>query len=183
VQPWHTLAAVYDRNGQPAGARRLRLTAANRVTKNSSWPTKLVRTTYLGLVGHGYYPLLAGAWLVLVVVAATILVAANRADFVPTDIDRANQATMHSAQQTHSPGDSLITAQTPCSTHPGYPCLNSLPYTVSMLVPTAGSTASDWTIRSNATHWLTIALPLLKLFAWVLTALWLAGITGLLRKT
>ena len=39
VQPWHALAAVYERNGEPADARRLRFAAANKVTSQSPLPT------------------------------------------------------------------------------------------------------------------------------------------------
>jgi hypothetical protein len=47
TQPWHAGATVYDRNGQPADARRLRLAAANKVTKHSPCPSKIARTLYL----------------------------------------------------------------------------------------------------------------------------------------
>ena len=55
--------------------------------------------------------------------------------------------------------------------------------TTAVLVPTFGMATSDWTTRSDATNWLTIALPLLKLTAWALTALLLAGVTGFLQET
>jgi hypothetical protein len=54
---------------------------------------------------------------------------------------------------------------------------------LSGLAPTVGPTAAAWTIRSEATPWLTIGLPLIKLIAWGLTALLLAGVTGLLRRS
>jgi uncharacterized protein YjbI with pentapeptide repeats len=182
AQPWHALAAVYERNGEPAGARRLRFAAANKVTSQSPLPTKILRTLYGAVVGYGYYPLLAGFWLAMVVVAGSIIVAANRADFVPNRY-AANSVGIAHAQPTHNPNPAPITAQTPCSLYPNYPCLNSFTYTLSALTPTFGATTSDWAMRSDATNWLTIALPLLKLTAWALTALLLAGVTGLLRKT
>ncbi|MFT3970966.1 MAG: hypothetical protein QM695_12005 [Micropruina sp.] len=37
VQPWHELAAVYDRHGRPADAKRLRFEAARRVTRHAPW--------------------------------------------------------------------------------------------------------------------------------------------------
>jgi hypothetical protein len=183
VQPWHALAAVYDRNGQPADARRLRLAAAVRVTRNAPWPTKLVRTIYLGVVGNGYYPLLAGLWLLVAVIAGIGLVANNRAEFVPTNIGVHDKATSAQARQTKSPVPTPITAATPCNQHPDYPCLNPLTYTVSTMVPTLGTTAPDWALRSDAASWLTIALISTKLVAWVLGVLLLAGVTGLLQKT
>jgi hypothetical protein len=138
---------------------------------------------YLCVVGHGYYPLLAGLWLAAVVLAGTVMVAANLADFIPTNPDAAAKAAATYAQQNRSAPTAFITAQTPCDTHPSYPCLNPLTYTLSGLAPTVGVTTADWTIRSDATGWLTIGLPVVKLVAWALTVLLLAGFTGLLRKT
>jgi hypothetical protein len=183
VQPWHALAAVYERNGQPTDGRRLRLAAANRVTSNAPWPAKVGRTIYLCVVGHGYYPLLAGLWLALVVLAGSLIVASYRADFVPTNSDAANNATLAHDQLTHNTTPVPITAETPCAAHPNYPCLNPFTYTLSALVPSVGTTTTEWAIRSNAALAPTVALPLLKLTAWALTALLLAGVTGLLRKT
>jgi uncharacterized protein YjbI with pentapeptide repeats len=181
VQPWNALAAVYERNGQPAEGRRLRFAAANRVAENAPWQTKLVLTIYRYLVGHGYYPLRAFWWLVGVLLVATLIVATSRADFVPTNSDAAAKAY---AEQTHKPAPSRITAQESCNLHLTYPCLkNPFTYTLSAVVPTFGNTTSDWTIPSDATNWLTIALPMLKLTAWALTALLAAGVTGILRKT
>jgi hypothetical protein len=167
VQPWHALAAVYERNGEPADARRLRFAAANKVTRQSpSLPTKMLRSVYGAVVGYGYYPLLAGFWLAVVVVAGSIIVAANRADFVPTR-DAANAAAIAYLQQTHHP----IPPQTP---------LKPVHYAVSTLLPTAvGNAASDWTVGAG---WVSVTLTTLKFTAWVLTALLLAGVTGLLRK-
>jgi uncharacterized protein YjbI with pentapeptide repeats len=180
VQPWHALATVYERNGQPAEGRRLRFAAANRVAKNAPWRTKLMLTAYRYLVGHGYYPLRAFWWLVGVVLVATLIVAANSAEFVPTNSDAAAKAY---TEQTHKPPPSRITAQASCHLHLNYPCPNPFTYTLSAVVPTFGNMTSDWTIPSDATNWLTIALPMLKLTAWALTALLAAGVTGILRKT
>lgn len=180
VQPWHEVAAVYDRNGDPAGARRLRFSAANRLTRMSPWPSKLTRCIYGALVGHGYYPLLATVWLVAVVLAGWVLVANTREDIVATKT--ADAAAIQSA--TGSVPTRPISGEYPCEPHSGYSCLNSLTFTINSLVPVAGmSTVSGWTIRSDATLWLTLVLPILKLLAWAFTALLLAGVTGLLRKT
>jgi len=70
----------------------------------------------------------------------------------------------------------------PCATHSDYPCFNPLTFTVNSLVSVTGTASADWVIRPDA-HWLTIMLTFLKLNAWALAALLLAGITGLLRKT
>jgi len=125
-----------------------------------------LRLSYGALVGHGYYPLLAGFWLAMAILAGSIIVATNRVDFVPNR-DPANSAAIAYLQQTHNP----IPTQTP---------LKPVNYTLSALLPTAvGNAASDWTVRADAT-WLSFGLTVLKLTAWVVTALLLAGVTGLL---
>jgi hypothetical protein len=45
-----------------------------------------------------------------------------------------------------------------------------------------GSTGTYWTIK-HGSYWLTVVLALLKILSWVLAALLIAGVTGLLRKT
>jgi hypothetical protein len=92
---------------------RIRVAAANRITANARWPTKLSRTIYLCVVGHGYYPLLAGLWLAAVVFAGTMMVALNLNDFIPTNSAAATQAATAYAQQTHNAMPTQITAQTP----------------------------------------------------------------------
>lgn len=183
VQPWHAVAAVYERNGQPADGRLLRLAAAIRVTGKAPWPTKILRIIYLVVVGHGYYPLLATVWLALVVGFGAAIVAHNRADLVPTNQAAADNAAVAYAQKAHQPVPAPVTGQTPCSSHPGYPCLKSFTYALSALAPTTGITATDWNLRSDAPLWLALTFTLLRLTAWALAALLLAGVTGLLRKT
>jgi len=178
VQPWHGLAAVYERNGDFAGARRLRLGAADQVTEKSRWPTKILRTVYRLVVGHGYYPLWAAFWLALVVVTSVLLVQLNLGALVPTNQKAAQTSYI---EQNHANPPSRITAQTPCSSLGDYPCVHPVIFTLSSIVPAvAANPSSEWTVRPP---WLTVALFFLKLTAWILTALLLAGVTGLLRKT
>jgi hypothetical protein len=165
VQPWHALANVYERNGEPARARRLRLAAANKVTRQSPWPTKIVRSLYGLVVGYGYLPVLAGLWIAAVVGVSIIIVDWKHADFVSNPADSAAIAYL---EQTHKPIP-------PDKFH-------AVSYTLSELFPTAvGNEASKWSVRADK-PWLSVVLNALKLTAWVLTALLLAGVTGLLRK-
>jgi hypothetical protein len=83
AQPWHELANVYERNGQPADARWMRWNAAQGVTHTSPLWSK-IRNIYGAAVGHGYYPLRAAGWLIGLIVASWIIVAANQAVFTPT---------------------------------------------------------------------------------------------------
>jgi hypothetical protein len=78
IQPWHALAAIYERNGDPAGARKLRYRAAKKVTSQSAGMAKIAGWFYDGLVGHGYYPKRAFGWLAVVVLAGRLLVPSRR---------------------------------------------------------------------------------------------------------
>lgn len=146
-QPWHALAAVYDRNGHPAEARRLRFTAANKVTKTAPPTTKVARWGYLLAAGHGYYPLVAAFWLLVALIGGVALVDMNREHFVPTTI---SAATMITASGADGPKDStVITGADVCSTHPQYPCLDSFSYALTGVIPSAaGITRPDWSVSS-----------------------------------
>jgi len=92
-QPWHELANLYERNGQPADARWMRRKAAQGVTRTSPWWLKPIRWLYGGLTGHGYSPLRAAGWLVLAIVFSGIIVTANAAVFTPTATNKATWKT------------------------------------------------------------------------------------------
>jgi hypothetical protein len=78
----------------------LRVSAANKVTRRSPLLPKMLRCVYGAVVGYGYYPLLAAAWLIVVVFAGSIVVATNRNDFVPSR-DATNAAATEYLGQTH----------------------------------------------------------------------------------
>ena len=185
MQPWYVVADVFERNGNPAAARRLRSAAAIKTTRQSPWPTKLLRRAYWALVGNGYYPLWAAVWLLGVVGVGWLLVAVNREDIVPVRAAEAVAAVQEHAA--HSGQDAVrwlpVTAETPCEVHPGYPCMNSFAFAVNSVLPPAAGTNPDWVVAPDATLLLVMGLPVLKLSSWVLAALLLAGVAGLLRKT
>ncbi|RYF58720.1 MAG: hypothetical protein EOO27_11620 [Comamonadaceae bacterium] len=181
AQPWNTLAAVYDRNGQPADARRLRFTTANKVTKHAPPYSKPLRWLYLGVAGHGYYPLLAALWLAIALCLGSVLVAFNRADFIPTDMAAAQA---HSLNNSRDLIAAPITASDSCDEYPGYPCFEPLAYTLTNVIPaSSGNPRPDWRLSSGASIIVTFGLPILRILSWVFTAILLAGVTGLLRKT
>jgi hypothetical protein len=184
AQPWHELANVYERNGQPADARWMRWKAARGITRTSPWSSKLIRKIYGALTGHGYYPLIAAVWLILAIVASGIIVAANAGVFTPTATNKAALKTPPPAGEPAPP----ITGATPCELlqdrssclKPGlYAFDNTLPGTL------ATGQAAQWTANGaqgwNA--WIPYTLGGLKIASWILVALLLAGVTGLLRKT
>lgn len=191
AQPWHALASVYERNGDPTGGRHIRFGAARKITKQSPWRTRIVRTGYWALVGHGYYPLLAAVWLGAAVLFSGLFVCAKGGDIVPVNAKDAISA--YKAATGHNPPHP-ITAETSCDqispavaqqdASPPYPCFNSLAFTFNSVLPTTGASASPaWMIGPHASLLLTVVFPLLKLSAWAFAALLLAGVTGLLRKT
>jgi hypothetical protein len=168
AQPWHALAGVYERNGEPAAGKKLRFEAARKVTRHAEFPAKIPRIINGAVIGYGYYPLRTAFWLPIVVLIGCLLILINRNDFVSNQ-DVVKAAANSYLEQTHSKP-------------PAEPVLNPIVYTLSALLPTAvGTATSEWTVRPGAA-WLTGVFIVLKLVAWVLVALFLAGISGLLRK-
>ncbi|STZ24071.1 Uncharacterised protein [Mycolicibacterium aichiense] len=177
VQPWYTLADVYERNGDPAGARRLRIAAENKVTGQSPLLTRMVRALYCCVAGYGYYPLLAIVSMVILVGAATGMVWMGEAHIVETDRAAAARQIAHPSTSPPKP----VTAQTACDEHSDYPCLQPLTFAINTVLPPAAGKNTDWKIAPNA-PWLVIELTAVKLALWALAALFLAGVSGLLRK-
>ncbi|MEU6558845.1 hypothetical protein [Nocardia nova] len=184
AQPWHALATVYDRNGQPVDARRLRFIAAKQTTKYAPRSTKPLSWMYLAIAGHGYYPLRAAAWLAGALLVGIFITELNTEHFIPVDRAAAIKSAAAHATETHTPPPRLITAAEPCSSYPDYPCFSAFNYNLAGVVPAAtGVSKSDWTIASTAPVLLTSTFTALRFFAWIFTAILLAGVTGLLRKT
>lgn len=172
---------IYERNGQYADARWLHRKAAWGVTKASPFGlTKVARIVYGLLTGHGYAPLRAGLWLIGVVAAIIIIVFSARSLFTPTASNPITWATTATAENS----ERSITGVSPCEqlSHPAS-CLNPWLYAFDSVSPGTLTTgqANLWT--PNKTLWLAAPLGLLKTFSWILVALLLAGVTGLLRKT
>ncbi len=83
AQPWHELAQVCDRMGQPADTRFLRLSTARKATTHAPWWSKPPRWGYGLLVGYGYFPLLAGAWLLAALLCACLITSTQMSSFLP----------------------------------------------------------------------------------------------------
>jgi uncharacterized protein YjbI with pentapeptide repeats len=175
-QPWHELANLYESHGQLADARWLRIKAARRTTRAAPWYGKLSRWLYGGLVGHGYRPWLAAAWLIVVIVATSLLVDVNARHFAPS-------APSAAAMSAAAPVLQRIDGETSSSDlNPNYPTLQPALYSIDFLLPvSSGAQVNSWRVTDAAS--VSISLAVLKIVAWVLGALLLAGVTGLLRRT
>ncbi|MCT7293899.1 pentapeptide repeat-containing protein [Rhodococcus sp. PAE-6] len=187
-QPWHALATVYERNGHPTEGRYLRFTAANKVTKVAPWYSKITRWLYLIFAGHGYYPLVSAVWLLFALVAGFFLVDTNRDHFVPTTLNEKTTILVASdttgGAGTNEVEQSRTITGADCADPPTYPCLNPFNYALTSVVPAAtGTTRPDWTISTTAPILVKYGLPALRILAWIFTAILLAGVTGLLRKS
>jgi hypothetical protein len=166
-----------------ADARWMRMKAAQGVTLTSPWWSKPIRWIYGALTGHGYYPLVAAAWLIVAIVASGLIVATNQGVFTPAATNKAAWKTPRPNGQPARP----ITGATPCEDlQDRSTCLNPILFAFDNALPGTLATgqAAQWT--ANGTHgldtWIPDALGGLKLASWIFVALLLAGVTGLLRK-
>jgi uncharacterized protein YjbI with pentapeptide repeats len=175
AQPWKEIAKIYDQIGQPEDARRLRFWAARRTTRVAPWTSKLVRWPYATLVGYGYYPLIVLGWLAALWLTVLVMCCLHAQAFTPTD-SRASTVTV----TTNNRSDEVrVTGAT--APPPNYPRFDAGLFAVDTAIPAAETgQANAWRVTENT--WLPSVFAAVKGFAWLLTALLLAGITGILRK-
>lgn len=203
AQPWHELAAVYDRIGHLEDATWMRFQAAKRLARNmprikggaehrrhaarcrtwiGAWWRRWWRWLYRILAGYGYYPHRAAYGLFGVILLTFALTWYNQASFEPARPAEARAALAAFSGQT-VPASTRPTEAT-CSPelNRAYPCFSPGRYAVDLVVPvgTLGEQTRAWVLPgSGRLHW---AYLVLKILAWLMTALLLAGVTGLLRK-
>jgi hypothetical protein len=160
AQPCQALAAIYDRNGQPADARWIRYKSAVRSTRNSSRPAWLGRQAYRVTTGHGYYPLVAVLWLLLIFGVATTL-ATVAEDRFTTPVTSAIRADLENERP-------VVPGRVPaewCSPEWDVHCLNPLTYGLATALPVVGS-APTWTPPDDSPA-LTTAFLIMRLLAWI----------------
>jgi len=176
-QPWKAVANTLASMGQPEDARWLRVKSANRTTKTSPPLTKLGRLLLAGFVGYGYHPFLVIPWLIALFLATFFLTNSFAHDFSPSDPRVASISVAASQGQGSATRISGDAKPGP----PNYPGFSPVLYALDTALPpalTGQSTA--WRVTEN--EWLPALFAAFKAFAWVLTALLLAGVTGILRK-
>lgn len=184
-QPWQEIAAAYERNGQPADARWMRYQAAVRSTRNTkSRASRAGQQIYRATTGHGYYPLLALGWLLMIFAVALGVTAAtgDRFTAAATETIRDDLATRAGTDEPVIP-DPLVDGRVPlvwCAPAWDTVCLDTPSYALAIAVPAIGiGITQPWQPPSG---WPTTTLQILRVASWVFTALRLAGVTGLLRK-
>jgi len=178
AQSWEEWARLYDREGQPGYARVVRLHADRMTTRRTRGLTRIGRVLYELSVGYGHYPLVAAAWLILGIVATGVLCMSNQSAFVPT-------LTPSRATAVSSCPDAaeLITAadSSECLV-PAYPAWSPWGYAIVTVTPASTLVQPAWAPNAPGAQWLLILLTMIKAGGWIMTALFLAGVTGLLRR-
>ncbi|KLN73028.1 hypothetical protein ABM90_04135 [Rhodococcus erythropolis] len=77
-----------------------------------------------------------------------------------------------------------ITANDDSANYPDYPCFNPVNFALTKVIPASNSNLRpDWTTSSQASVLVTWGFPVLRISSWIFTAILVAGVTGLLRKT
>ncbi len=183
MQPWRAVADVYDKNGDHSGSRYLRYQAAKRSAHKERLLDSLSSWIYGALVGFGYKPARSAVWLVLVGIVTGIMIINNKENYVPVDPSVARAAAIDHATRNNESPPPEIDGSTPCELIPAYPCLKSGIYALNNVIPAAAATPRpDWVISSQAPWYLPIVMAVLRVGSWILLAMLLAGVTGLLRK-
>lgn len=176
-QPWKAMAQTLDSMGQPEDARWLLRKAAGRSTKCGPNSLKPIRLIFAALVGYGYRPWRVIPWLISLFLATCLLCIGFAQDFTPVDL--------RAATVTAAPGQSQVLGERMSGRSnpgpPNYPEFSPWLFAVDTTLPVAmtGQSAA-WRVTEN--EWLPATFSVFKAFAWSLTALLLAAITGLLRK-
>ena len=175
AQPWEEFAGVYERNGQPADARRMRYWAARRATRQAPWHSKLVRQMYWLTSGHGYYPLVALVWLVLIFAAGLTVTAVAHDTFTTASTTQVS-ALRVASRNGSAPPPGRVFARDCVNPAWDIACLNNVEYAISVVVPVADS--QPWEPPDPVAALLLI----FRILAWVFVAILLAGVTGLLKQ-
>lgn len=174
-QPWKEAAAVFDRMGQAREARWLRYEAAKRVTRIARWWSKPLHWLYRWTVGYGYFPLRTFFWITGAVALAFTLAFGHAGEFTPTNREAAKFVVVDREGQS-----ALVTGAT-STQPPNYPAFNPILYALDTALPAVDTAqAKNWQIASSAL--LPTAFAGIKSLSWLLAALLLAGLTGILRK-
>lgn len=165
-QTWQEVAAAYERRGMFDDGRWLRYQAAARAGRQSSIVHRLFGWLYQITTGYGYYPMRTLGWLAIITTLTVIACysAGERFTSVSTgDVQQSDQAQEPSV----------------CPTRGGSACFDPISYGIGSTLPFVTQDTTMWRPPAGG---ITYLLMLLRVVAWILAALFLAGITGLLRR-
>ena len=158
-QPWSELARSIGDGGRAEIAKSINNRAAWHAAKASRGGMRVRRIAYGLLVGHGYYPWQIIYWLVGIYAIALVACAIFANTFVPSDW-RAFEG-------------SILPA--------GYPAFIPWLYAIDIAVPVA-NTGQNSAWRLPADSALNVLLTGLKISSYVLVTMFVAGVTGLLKR-
>ncbi|MEV5000456.1 hypothetical protein [Nocardioides sp. LML1-1-1.1] len=184
AQPWQELANLYDRIGQPSDARWIRYRSAVRSARHGSRSSRVASWFSRWTTGHGYYPVRRTLTCLLAVFVIALLLSSQRTDdFTTATTATIRQAVLDDQRVAGATNPAAVPGRVPASAWDerwDVAQFQPLTYALSTAVPTTSSaTSQPWTPR---TGWLSAVLAVLRALSWIFTALFLAGITGLLRK-
>jgi hypothetical protein len=173
AQPYEQLAQVYRQAGQESEARHVAIARRNDLRRYGS----LTRRQNLGnwlldkTIKHGYRPLRAVVWLVLIyLLVLGVFMYAQHQDSIMTP-----------AKDTRN----ISPAPTALHCSPGYPCFYPAGYAVDVVVPIVKlGQAENWRPNGHAASgWAYIAIGWVATgLGWAFTTLAVAGYTGLVRR-
>jgi uncharacterized protein YjbI with pentapeptide repeats len=172
-QPWKEMGAAYDQMGRPEDARRIRYQAARRTTRVAAPGRRILRMLYSAFVGYGYYPLRAGTWLVASWLIVAIISFAVPGDFVATKPQTSPTPGPTSTSRPLTGLDKNLPA--------GQPTFNPALYAADLTIP-AAKTGQEASWQGPRNNWIQALFVVVKILSWLWTAVFIAGVTGLLRK-
>lgn len=181
AQPWMAMASTMESVGEPNRARMIRFRAALHGMLAAPWYSKYTSRLAHGLlIGFGYYPLIAALWIAAAFFVTLALVSANSTVFFPTDLRVVDLVTSSGFTRSwlSAPGADHSVDQAMAL---AYPPFNPVLYAVDIAIPAANTgQSSAWRpVSSSPLVW---TLTGIRAASWILAALLIAGVTGLLKR-
>lgn len=177
AEPWKELARVYESMGQREDARFLRRMAARLTTRATRGWSRVGRSLYGAFVGYGYRPGLVVPWIVVLWVSAFGLASSYPDDFRPTNPSAVAVTIPDSSGGSHTVPVTGASENLP----EGYPKFS--PELIALdtsIPPIASGQSTAWRVTENQV--LAGTLGVFKTLGWALAALFLASLTGIIRK-
>ncbi|WP_447644060.1 hypothetical protein [Nocardioides zeae] len=184
-QPWEEVARFYERSGQPADGRWLRYRSSVRSGSTGPRSARAQRSLYRWTCGNGHYPWFASIWIAIVFLFGLAVANSHASEFTTAATPGIRAEQLSSVGLSGKDPFSSPTAGRPradqWSDRWEVPAFNPTQYAATVAIPVMDVYGSQaWTPPEGS---VTIVFGLLRASAWVLTALLLAGVTGVLRRS